>query len=122
MCIGLSRSVGDTLVAKGKSSSATVAVVDGDHAFDFVEFDRRSKVVPERLMPGRESLCLRADRSAGNCELTVLTVESAGVHVVMYWIDDTRVNARQQHSLVGRLFLRPGTERSENGTRAYPNE
>src|SRR5579864_7049795 len=73
-------------------------------------------------MPGRESLGLRGDCRAGNCELAILTIESAGVHVIVHWIYDAWVDAREQHGLVGRPLLRPCTGASENERPPYPSQ
>lgn len=56
-------------------------MVDGDDPLDFVKFDRGCQVVPESLMPGLESLCLRGDRGTCNRELAVLTIQIAGVQL-----------------------------------------
>src|SRR5579864_226739 len=61
-------------------------------------------------MPGLESLRLRGDGGACNCELAILAVQVASVHVVVDWIDDARVDTGEQHGFVGRL-LRPGAGR-----------
>lgn len=72
-------------------------------------------------MPGLESLRLRGDGGACNRELAILTVQVAGVHVVVDWIDDTRVYAGEEHGFVGWL-LRPCADRCEADIDPYPSQ
>jgi len=76
---------------------------------------------PQRLMPGLESLRLRGDRSARNCELAISAIHIASVHVPVYWIDDGRVDTREQHGFVGRL-LRLCAYRCEACAQAHPSQ
>src|SRR5580704_7220007 len=72
-------------------------------------------------MPAVKSLRLRGNRSACNCKLAVLTIQIPSVHVVVYWIDDARIDAREQHGFIGRL-LRPCADRCEAYTQPHPGQ
>jgi hypothetical protein len=80
-----------------------------------------AKLSPQRLMPGLESLRLRGDGGACNCELAILAVQVASVHVVVDWIDDARVYTGEQHGVVSRL-LRPCADRCEVDIDPHPSQ
>src|SRR5262249_49920745 len=100
MRVGLGLGGGDLGLTVGNPGGTAIAVIDRNHFLDTVQLNRRTEIVPERLMPVLKGRSDDADGRTRDDKLAVFTGQISPSKIFPHGLLYARIDASQHHGFV----------------------